>query len=275
VSELGFHNELVRAARALHQKKHRQEQRCFLIEGTDVVNAALDAHAKIERVFAAHEAIGAQLATALENAKIDSHYVDRRTIDSLSQTQTAQGVVAVVGFLHHGLSELGDLLPANGPCTVLVLPNLSDPGNAGTLVRTAEAFGARAVCFGAHAVDPYNEKVVRASMGSIFRIPLVSFESWDAFAAQAHSEQLTILGTAADGADVRSVTLPARAAVVVGQERRGLAEIPAHDMEMVVSIPQTPAAHSLNAAIAGAIVLYELERAHGIVGPSTARTSRA
>jgi RNA methyltransferase, TrmH family len=275
VSELGFHNELVRAARGLHQKKHRQEQRCFLIEGADVVSAALDAQAKIERVFALHEAINPELASALENAKIDIHYVDRRTIDSLSQTQTSQGVTAVVGFLHHRLSELGNLLPANGPCTILVLPNLSDPGNAGTLVRTAEAFGARAVCFGAHAVDPYNDKVVRASMGSIFRIPLVLFEDWEAFVAQARAEQVTILGTATDGADVRSVTLPARAAVVVGQERRGLAEIPVHDMEIVVSIPQTPAAHSLNAAIAGAIVLYELERARGEVGPSRARTTRA
>jgi TrmH family RNA methyltransferase len=273
VAELGFHNELVRAARALQQKKHRQEQRCFLIEGAELLGAALAAHAKIERVFAIRDALTPALLGDLQHTGIEPDFVDRRTIESLSQTKAPQGVVAVARLLHHQADELGEILPPSEACLVLVLPDLSDPGNAGTLLRTAEAFGAQAACFGSHAVDPYNDKVVRASMGSVFRLPLVVFENWEDFADRLRSARVTIVGAAPDGADVRSVTLPPRAAVVVGQERHGLAHLPASGIELLVSIPHAPAVDSLNAAVAGALVLYEFGRAYGGARPPAAGTS--
>lgn len=273
--ELGFHHDTVRTARLLQQKKHRQERRCFLIEGLQLLNDALDARATVERVFALRDDLSDELLARLRQAQVAIHIVDRRTIDSLAQTQAPQGIVAVAGFLHHEVAALPTLVPTSSPTAVLVLPNLSDPGNAGTLIRAAEAFGAAAVCFGSRAVEPYNAKVVRASMGSIFRVPIVSFANWEAVASQARAAHLAIVGTGTDGVDVRSVTLPARVALVIGQERHGLASIPRGDLELVLAIPQTTALESLNASVAGSIVLYELARAHGLLGSARARTNDA
>jgi len=271
--ELGFHHDTVRTARLLQQKKHRQERRCFLIEGVQLLGDALDARKGVERVFALRDELSDELLARLNQAQVPIHIVDRRTIDSLAQTQAPQGIVAVAGFLHHDIAELPALVSASSPTTVLVLPNLSDPGNAGTLIRAAEAFGAALVCFGPHTVEPYNAKVVRASMGSIFRVPIVGFTSWEMLATQARAAHLAIVGSGTDGVDVRSVTLPARVALVVGQERRGLAQIPVGDFERILAIPQTTAVESLNASVAGAILLYELARAHGLLGPAHSRTN--
>ena len=175
---LGFHHATVRNARLLHQKKHRQQQRCFLVEGSQSLDDALGGHAHIERVFALPGAVPESLAGSLRSAGAEVHEVDRRTIESLAQTQTPQPNVGVVRFLHHDAGELERLVPHEGAVTVLVLPDLADPGNAGTLIRCAAAFGANAVCIGPHAVEPYNDKVVRASMGALFRIPLVIYGDW-------------------------------------------------------------------------------------------------
>jgi len=145
VGSAGFHNAAVHAARLLHQKKHRLERRCFLIEGPLLVRAALDAGARIEQVFVLDEegaapALGATAAVPTTQVL----RVDARTLESLSQTKTPQGMVAVVGFVDREARAIARLIGADGPALVLVLPTLSDPGNAGTLVRSAEAFGARA-----------------------------------------------------------------------------------------------------------------------------------
>jgi RNA methyltransferase, TrmH family len=268
----GFHHPSVRAARLLHHKKHRLQRRCFLIEGPQLLEAALAAGARIEQVFVLDD--GALLsADAIGRLGDRVLRVDRRTLDSLAQTTTPQGVVAVVGFVHHEADELERLVPSGVPAAVLVLADLSDPGNAGTLIRSAEAFGASAVCFGPHAVEPYNDKVVRASMGSLFRVPIVRYEEWQQFVTAAHAARLQIVGSDARGDDVRRVTLPDRAALIVGQERRGLDEIPRADFALVLALPQREGVESLNAGVAGSLLLYELGRAHGLFGPSRAGTT--
>jgi TrmH family RNA methyltransferase len=186
--------------------------------------------------------------------------VDDRTLESLAQTRTPQGVVAVVPFFHHGAEALGRLVPPSGPAVVLVLHDLDDPGNAGTLVRSAEAFGASAVCFGPESVEPYNDKAVRASMGSLFRVPIIGYESWSGLATVLKGASFHSLGATADGPDICSVHVPERAALVLGNERRGLEGLPADAYELRVAIPQRPGAESLNVAVAGSILLYEIAR---------------
>lgn len=200
--------------------------------------------------------------------------VDERTMQSLAQTRSPQGVVAVARFFDQDADSLAALVGSGlGPCLVVVLHEIADPGNAGTLIRSAEAFGASAVCLGPGAVDPYNDKVVRASMGSLFHIPLLSYKDWGGLARAARSVGLTVVAAEAGAPDVRSVTLPARAALVVGHERKGLAGIPAGDIGLRVGIPQALRAESLNAGVAGSIVMYELARASGVLPASATRTS--
>jgi TrmH family RNA methyltransferase len=156
---------------------------------------------------------------------------------------------------------------------VAVLHHIADPGNAGTLIRSAEALGAAAVCCGSGSVDPYNDKVIRASMGSIFHLPLFLYDGWERLAAAVRAAQLSLVAAEAGAPDVRLVTIPIRAALVVGHERLGLADIPAHDIQLRIGIPQHRRAQSLNAAVAGSIALYEIARASGCLPEGPVRTN--
>jgi RNA methyltransferase, TrmH family len=260
----GYHSPHVKAARLLHTKKHRTEARCFLVEGPTLLNAALDAGVKPTEVFVARAPSPASDAAArrAEAAGAAAHEVDARTLESLAQTRTPQGVIAKVPFLDEPLEALARRLPAAGPVTLLVLDDLDDPGNAGTLVRSAEAFGAAAVCFGPHSVEPYNDKLVRASMGALFRIPIARYRDWPQLQAALAGVSIRIVGAAAQAPDIRSMDLGERVALVLGNERQGIEALPARALDQVVGVPQQPAGDSLNVAIAGSILLYELARKH-------------
>ena len=267
----GFHHPLVRAAKALQQKKHRRIERCFLIEGPNTVAAALDAGAKLRSVFftrANTPSIAHDLAERAAARGVEVFDVDARTLGVLAETGSPQGIVAVSDFVERPIAELGESLPAGAPALALVLHDLSDPGNAGTLVRSAEAFGASAVCFGPNAVEPYNDKVVRASAGALFRVAMYVYESWPEFAAAARAASLRIVAAEAGSPDVRSVTAGERIALIVGHERHGLRDIAAEEIELRIGIPQSAHAESLNAGVAGSIMLYEISRSAGLMGPS-------
>jgi TrmH family RNA methyltransferase len=233
-----------------------------------MLRAAHEAGAHIEQIFVGDDVDDDITNSAALTSASNVVRVDSRTLQSLAQTTTPQGVVAAVEFVDRAVGEISTLVPREGSALVLVLPNLADPGNAGTLIRSAEAFGVRAVCFGPHAVEPYNGKVVRASMGSLFRVPLVRYRDWIELTGAFAAARLAIVAADASGEDVRSVTLPQRVALVVGQERHGFAGIPRADLGAVVSVPQREGVESLNAGVAGSIVLYECARAHGFLSPA-------
>jgi TrmH family RNA methyltransferase len=258
----GFHSPHVRAARLLHTKKHRAEARCFLIEGPALIEAALGTGVIPSAVFCL-TSDRAELDACVERAQqagAPVYAVDERTLESLAQTRAPQGIIAQVGFIDRDAGALSTLLPPQGPAIALVLDDLDDPGNAGTIVRSAEAFGASAVCFGPASVEPYNDKLVRASMGALFRVPIVRYTAWSEMAGALKKSDLTVVGASAGAPDIRSVELPRRIALVLGNERHGLHSVPPEAISMAVGIPQRPAGDSLNVAVAGSIVLYELAR---------------
>jgi TrmH family RNA methyltransferase len=265
----GYHHPLVRAAKALQQKKHRRVERCFLVEGPNAVGAALDAGAKLRHLFFTQNPLVESVWALTERAVamgVEAFAVDERTLGSLAQTGSPQGIVAVADFLERPIGELRSIAPENSPAIALVLHDLADPGNAGTLVRSAEAFGACAVCFGPEAVEPYNDKLVRASAGALFRVALFTYGSWPEFVAAARAAKLAVVATAAGSPDVRHVTHGTRVALIVGHERHGLREINPADIELSAGIPQSTRADSLNAGVAGSIMLYEISRSTGVLG---------
>lgn len=263
----GFHHPLVRAARLLQQKKNREERQCFLLEGHTLVSAALDAGAALECAFFAgpRSKQSSTLAQRIAKLRRPAFDVDQRTMQSLSQTQTPPGVVAVAPFIDRTADELIGLLPRRGPLLLAVLHQTADPGNAGTLVRSCAAFAAAAVCFGPHAVDPYNAKTVRSSMGAIFAVPVVRYESWAHLRSRLARANVEIAAAQAAAPDVRALTIPQRIALVVGHERHGLTGVPAADVALQLGVPQARAVESLNAAVAGSILLYELARSSGLI----------
>ncbi len=249
---LGAHNPRIDRVRALRTKKGRREYGHFAIEGTTLLREALRSGVSIEEVYGTPEALEtSESAREAESTGAQVYRVDERTMRRLSDLQTAPGLLAVAPIELFPVSEL-----FAAPGLVLALAGLSDPGNAGTLLRAAEAFGASAVVFGSGAVEPHSPKVVRGAMGSLFRLKLAVADPEETAAAAAGWE---ITGLASHGEPIGGLSWGLKSVLVVGQERRGLGPW-APLCSRLAAIPMNGEAESLNAAVAGGIALYEATR---------------
>jgi TrmH family RNA methyltransferase len=198
---------------------------------------------------------GAGLRAAAERRGVAWRVAPDAELERLAETDTPQGVLAVARTPRHALQQV----PTDGdPSVLLVVDAVQDPGNFGTLVRTAEALGARAVVSLPGTVEAWNPKAVRAAVGSSFRIPIVSAD-WAEFAPWLREREIAALAAAGDGSPLGAYP-PRRAALVVGNEGSGIsAESRAH-AHAVVAIPLRGRAESLNVTAATAILLHQLLR---------------
>ena len=256
----------VSAARRLARRNFRGKERLFLAEGPQAVREAL-AHDPPPRELFVTEAAAARHAELVERAHaggIPIRAVTARAAAALSETATPQGIVAVCPALDVSLAAA----LAGAPRLVAVLADIRDPGNAGTVLRSADAAGADAVVLAGGSVDPYNGKTVRASAGSLFHLPVVRGAGLSDAVSAARAAGLTVL--AADGTGERALTdLPELAgptAWLFGNEAWGLpAEIGAL-ADARVRIPISPRAESLNLAAAAAVCLFASATAQHLVG---------
>lgn len=246
----GEHARRVTSAAALLTPKGRKGGDRFLFEGETLLREARASGVEIEEVFATQDAFD----ESAEVRALDAHgtpvwIVAARTARRLSDVETPSGIVAVAKRAGHGLDEI-----MARPGVVLVLAGISDPGNAGTLLRSAEAFSAAGVVFAAGSVDAFHPKVVRAAMGSLFRIPIATCGP-KALEQAARKAGRSIAGLSAS-APARLGELRRESVLVVGAERRGLG--PWKGLcESLFSIPIASKVESLNAAVAGSIALYQ------------------
>ncbi|ULE32564.1 RNA methyltransferase [Mycobacterium sp. IDR2000157661] len=242
------------AAVKLHRHTGRRRAARFLAEGPNLVEAALR-RGLVSEVFVTEPAwdrFGAMLTG------VPVHLVTERAAKSLSETVTPVGLVAVCTLPETSLS---DVLAA-APRLVAVAVEISEPGNAGTLIRIADAMGADAVVFAGHSVDPYNGKCLRASAGSIFTIPVVSEPDSAAAVAALSAAGLQLLATAVDGEiSLDDAQLAAPTAWLFGPEAHGLPTELAASATHRIRIPMPGSAESLNVASAAAICLYQSARA--------------
>ncbi len=229
----------------------------FLAEGPNLVGAAAQL-GLVEAVFAT-EAAAQRYRTMLEGLKV--YTCTEQAMEALSETVTPMGLVAKCQLPN---TTLEDALAAN-PSLVAIGDDISDPGNAGTLIRLADAMGAGAVIFTGDTVDPYNGKCVRSSAGSIFTIPVVSVPDTTALIAELRGAGLQILATVVHGdnlsLDDAEPLLEAPTAWLFGTESHGLPEVVAGLADHRVTIPMSGSAESLNVAIAAGICLYQSARA--------------
>lgn len=182
------------------------------------------------------------------------HIVGGRVVKALSDAVTPQGIVAVAEIPAAPIDVLRDAELS------LILDGVSDPGNAGTLVRTAAAVGVGAVVFPTGSVDPFSPKVARAAAGALFSTRIViDVETGDAIEA-ARSGGSKVIATAMDGEPYDRCELTGRLALVVGNEAWGIAPAHKDGCDAVVSIPMAKGVDSLNVAVATAVVLFESQR---------------
>jgi TrmH family RNA methyltransferase len=247
-----------RLIRSLHRRKEREAQKLFLAEGVRVVEELLASDLEI-RLAVASPAFevgerGRALLAALQD-RTTVRRIDERALAALAGTMTPQGILAVAHIPYTGLEGLR--LPA--AATILVLDGVQDPGNFGTLARTADALGASALIALPGTVDPWNDKSVRAAAGAAFRLPIVETE-FDSLHTWLREQGFSIYGAAAEGGDASKVPIAKRAALFVGNEGAGLSAAARGIADQLLAVPIEPHAESLNVAVATGILLFLLAR---------------
>ena len=254
-------NPLVKDIKALALKKFRDQQNAFMAEGLKLVIDALDlgwqirtlVFAKAGRGNAAVEKAAARTVaaggTVLE--------VSEKVLSAITRRDNPQ---MVVGVFAQKTMSLKDIRPTDGDVWV-ALDRVRDPGNLGTVIRTVDAVGAKGVILVGDTTDPFAVETVRATMGSIFAVP-VAKASLDAFLAWRGSFSGLVVGTHLKGAvDYRSVDFAGKPVLLVmGNEQQGLPEDLAANCDRLLRIPQAGRADSLNLAVATGVMLYEIRR---------------
>ncbi len=248
-------NPKIKLVRALQsQRKEREAQRLFVIEGVRLAEEAARAEAKAALVL--HTAdVDARAQTAVDRlARLGApvEVVSPSVMTAASDTQAPQGLLAVIPF-----SSLASRPPS--PISfALVLDRLSDPGNLGAILRTADAAGAEAVYLAPGTVDAYNPKVVRAGMGAHFHLPITNY-NWDELAT--HLSGLDVwLAEARAGDPYDRVDWRKPCALIIGSEAEGPSEAARQFTQKRVHIPMPGRAESLNAAVAAGVLLFEVVR---------------
>lgn len=264
-------SNLTSTIRDLKRRKARGRRGLAIVEGIRLVEEAVTARLRVAGAVVgpdlARSARGTALRVALENHAVAVQEVPARTFAELADTETPQGIIAVVEPRHWTADDLSLAgSPSAPPPVLLVIDGVQDPGNVGTLLRTAHALGARGSIALRGTADVWGPKALRAAMGATFRHPVLAFDD-EAFIAWARRHDVTLWAGAADGEPLsralqhkdggREMVI----AVIVGNEGAGIRPHLNAVAARRVAIPLAQGAESLNVAVAAGILLYEVARA--------------
>jgi TrmH family RNA methyltransferase len=250
-------NPVIKAARALHQRKARAESGLFLAEGRKLILDALSVGWAPEMIIALEPKDDggkeADLAAKVRAAGADVVFTSPAVMEKIARRDNPQ---TVLGIFPQRLAPLAAFTGG----TVVALEGPRDPGNVGTIVRTADAAGASGVILVGPSADPFGVEAVRATMGSLFHAPVARVEA-DAFHAFLNGWPGAVIGThLAATVDIRSLAPAEPQILVMGTEQAGLSDALAARCDPLVRIPMAGKADSLNLAVATALALYELRR---------------
>lgn len=254
-------NPICKRLISLRQRKHRRENRQLVLEGLRGVKDAVEAGWMPELVMVSHhfeDMKGARaLMAQLETMEVQGYMVPDELMNKLSDTETPQGIMAVFPQPEVFLEKL--LKQERG--FWLVLDRIQDPGNLGTLIRSGEAAGVSGVFLTHGTTDPYSPKALRASTGAVLHLPVAELSAADSDCFFLRKEGIHLVGAALEGGTPYYQThfrLPL--ALVIGNEANGIAEDLLDLVQQRVTIPMKGSLQSINAAIAGSVLLFHLSR---------------
>jgi TrmH family RNA methyltransferase len=258
----GRHNAQVKDLRQAFARAERTEDGNCAIEGLRIVEEATRSGLRFRAIFFKESAQNlAERLLPQIGANVDTLLLPDKLFDDSVPTETPQGVAALVRMKEFSLADILERLQV-GP--IIVLAGLQDPGNLGTILRSAEAFGSAGVILGEGTVSPFNSKVIRASAGSVFRLPVVTAKTaggMEEVAAKLRAESVRLIATSSHkGTALDQARLTGPAAIFIGSEGAGLSRALMAQVDELVAIPHTSQVESLNAGVAGSIVLYEAAR---------------
>jgi RNA methyltransferase, TrmH family len=254
----GRHNPLVKELRRAFARGEVTDDRFCAIEGLRILEEAMRSGVKFRAVFFS-ESAQPQAPRLLSQigSRIETLLLPDKLFSSVVPTDTPQGVAALVRWPQFSLD---DVLAKTSFGPLLVVAGVQDPGNLGTIMRSAEAFGAAGLIVAEGTVSPFNPKVVRASAGSIFRLPIAREKMSDTL-NRLRGSGICLLATSSHrGTPLWEAAPQSPLAIFIGRESVGLSKELLAEMDQVIAIPHSPRVESLNAGVAASIVLYEMAR---------------
>ncbi len=258
----GRHNPLVKELRQTFARAERTKEGDCAIDGPRIVEEAIRSGLRFRAVFFRESALGRvdRLLPQI-GGHVETLVLPDKLFDSVVPNESPQGVAALVRMKEFSLDDLIERIQV-GP--IVVLAGLQDPGNLGTIFRSAEAFGSAGIVLGEGTVSPFNSKVVRAAAGSLFRLPFVIAKSaggLEEISSQLTKREVRLVATSSHkGTVLDRADLTGAVAIFIGSEGSGIPRGLLGKMHETVAIPHAQEVESLNAGVAGSIVLYEAAR---------------
>ena len=254
-------NPIIKEVKNLYKRKDRWKEQLFIIEGIKIIEEALENNVVLKYILIMDKlqstSEGYNFYESIKENNNLIHITDN-VFKEISDTENSQGIIAVAQFK---ISKLEDLILKDNPALIF-LDGLQDPGNLGTIIRTCDAFNLDGIILGEGSVDPYNPKVVRATMGSIFRIPLVVTQNSIETLTKLKERKIQILSTSLE-ADLPIYEIDYREgfALIIGNESKGVKDETLSLSDQLIKIPMPGSAESLNAGVAASIIMYEAMKA--------------
>lgn len=264
----GRHNALVKQLRQAFARAERTDDGDCAIEGLHVIEEAIRSGLRFRAVFfreSAQERAGRLLPQI--GAHVETLLLPDKIFDGAVPSESPQGVAALVRLKEFSLEDLLERISV-GP--VVLVAGLQDPGNLGTILRSAEAFGSAGVVLGEGTVSLFNSKVIRGSAGSVFRLPVVTAKAGgglEGVSQKLRAQSVRLLATSSHkGTPLNEAKLTGPVGILVGSEGAGLPRGLMALVDETVVIPHSERVESLNAGVAGSIVLYEAARQRNLGG---------
>lgn len=253
-------NPTIKEIKSLYKRRERWDNKLFIVEGIKMVEELIHNGYPMKYIVYSDKLFslrgGKELFDDIEHLDNVINVPDK-LFESLSDVETPQGILAVVPFKNNSIE---DILAGSKPFIIL-LDRVQDPGNLGTIIRTADAFGIDGIIALEGCVDVYNPKVVRATMGSIFRVPIYYYSDGIDIINKLKDKGARIYSTSLDGKKfIQDVDFKEFSVLIIGNESKGVSETLEELSDNLIKIPMIGRAESLNAAVASSIIMYEALR---------------
>ncbi|MBS5938889.1 RNA methyltransferase [Clostridium sartagoforme] len=246
-------NNLFKYVKKLKERRFRDKEGLFILEGLRLVKEAIKANMEIKNIFIS-KSYEDKLVSEFNSTLLDNTIIlNDNLFSQLASTENPQGVIAVVNKINNNKDEIGDFY--------LICDKVQDPGNLGTIIRTAHAAGVNGIILTKGTVDIYNDKTIRSTMGSIFYIPIIYEDNDFTFIKKLKSEGFSLITTSLqESKNFFEENLRGKVILAVGNEGNGISDELFDLADKKVKIPMPGDAESLNVAIAASIILFEKVR---------------
>ncbi|MCH5584479.1 RNA methyltransferase [Shimazuella sp. AN120528] len=250
-------NQQFKRWKKLLSKKGRQTEGAYLAEGVHLLQEALTAKGEIRSIIIREGFVDSEKWIEANQAHTPVYQLSAPIFSKLIDTESPQGVLTEVTIPHWDIET--QLKESN---LILLLDEIQDPGNLGTILRTASATGVDLVVLGKGTVDPYNSKVIRSTMGAVFHLPILEADLLEVI-PMLRQKNITVVGTSPhNGVYSFDYLFPTRVAIVLGNEGRGIQEAVLQQIDQALMVPMVGRAESYNVSITAGILLYEQLRQH-------------